>query len=598
MKSTAHILLFTFILITGLIGCKKDKETEDPVTNEPTVNVSENEPALNLGNSVNAKFFIQIIDEAGNRVPNVNLNIGNKSGSTDDNGILFIENASVKEKLAYITAKKSGYFPGSRSMTPSTNTVNNVKITLLALDIVDQVQSGENATVSLANGVQLDLRGEYILTSGNTYNGTVDVAIKYLPPLADETPNQMPGMLYAQNEEEESGFLETYGMVAIELFGSNGTELQLADGSSATLHMPVDPMQLANAPQTIPLWHFDETVGYWIEEGEATLVNGEYVGDVGHFSFWNCDVFTIDATLEGTITDNAGNPISSVDVKIITPNASTTGLSSPQGTFFTYIPANEMITVEIIDQCGAVLGTWTGGPFNPNSNNSITIGLNSGPNSNFVHITGSVYDCNNDLVSNGYVTIDVGPQSYYQTLVNGAFDVAVIDCNNLTTLTLNAYDLDNVQVSGALIHAINSPTTNLGNIIACTTPTEYISYTIDNDPPVMFLSNLDCRDTLSGNDYGIYTYGFDPLFGHFYLTTESIAPGIYNYWQPSTNPSTGSLYITGIANWGNFTHSTQITVNTFGAIGTMVDITFSGVYLDLNNVSHTITGAVHVIRTG
>jgi photosystem II stability/assembly factor-like uncharacterized protein len=58
---------------------------------------------------------------------------------------------------------------------------------------------------------------------------------------------------------------------------------------------------LANAPATIPLWYFDEEQGTWIEEGSATLQNGSYVGNVGHFSSWNADAPIQTSFLKGRV---------------------------------------------------------------------------------------------------------------------------------------------------------------------------------------------------------------------------------------------------------------------------------------------------------
>ena len=60
--------------------------------------------------------------------------------------------------------------------------------------------------------------------------------------------------------------------------------------------------------QSIPMWHFDEDQGTWVEEGEATLVNGEYEATLAHFSFWNYDVPSNFIHLSGSVF-NGGVPV-------------------------------------------------------------------------------------------------------------------------------------------------------------------------------------------------------------------------------------------------------------------------------------------------
>jgi hypothetical protein len=64
----------------------------------------------------------------------------------------------------------------------------------------------------------------------------------------------MPGMLYAQDADGEEQGIVTLGMLAVELRGAAGQDLNLMDGSTAKLMIPLDPSLIANAPATLPLW--------------------------------------------------------------------------------------------------------------------------------------------------------------------------------------------------------------------------------------------------------------------------------------------------------------------------------------------------------
>ena len=78
-------------------------------------------------------------------------------------------------------------------------------------------------------------------------------------------------------------------MMAVELQGASGESLNIAEGSTATLTFPIPQEILGNAPAEIPLWSFNENLGLWVEESVASLQGSNYVGEVSHFSFWNCD---------------------------------------------------------------------------------------------------------------------------------------------------------------------------------------------------------------------------------------------------------------------------------------------------------------------
>ena len=133
----------------------------------------------------------------------------------------------------------------------------------------------------LANGI--------VSGNGNAYTGEVIVTAKRIATDDPRLTDLMPGGLIAMDAEGATRVLGTIGMVAVELRSSAGEELNLANGSKATVLFQVADDQLVNAPSEIPLWYFDEDRGLWIEEGIATLQNGSYIGEVAHFSFWNCD---------------------------------------------------------------------------------------------------------------------------------------------------------------------------------------------------------------------------------------------------------------------------------------------------------------------
>ena len=124
---------------------------------------------------------------------------------------------------------------------------------------------------------------------GNEYSGEVKVFAKYLDPSKLETLEEMPGDLTGVDSEGNMMGLTSFGMLAVELTSQDNNEVYLPVGEKARITMPVPADLLGHAPETIPLWHFDEEIGTWLEEGSAQLVGDQYVGEVEHFSFWNCD---------------------------------------------------------------------------------------------------------------------------------------------------------------------------------------------------------------------------------------------------------------------------------------------------------------------
>ncbi len=243
---------------------------------DPNENNNSNDDfADNFGNTALKDFLGQVVDENNDPIQNVTINIGTSTVQTDVNGVFIINDASVYEKFAYIKASKAGFIDGSRALVP-TNGVNNVKIMMLSGTIAGTVASGATSNVTLSNGTKVVFDGNFKTETGTAYSGSVSVIMHHLDPADPSVADKMPGMLFAQNSNGEARVLETYGMMNVELRGSAGQKLQITN--TAQIEMPITATQQATAPATIPLWHFDETKGYWKEDGVATKTGNKYVG--------------------------------------------------------------------------------------------------------------------------------------------------------------------------------------------------------------------------------------------------------------------------------------------------------------------------------
>jgi hypothetical protein len=139
------------------------------------------------------------------------------------------------------------------------------------------------------------------------------VAARYLDPTADNFYDSFSGDMAALRMDGSSTELISYGVLRVQLTGSQGQPLNLRQGATATLTYPA----AGATDASIPLWHFDETRGIWVEEGTATRVGGNYVGTVTHFTDWNLDFPGARvAFIEGRVTCGEDIPLAGIVVDI------------------------------------------------------------------------------------------------------------------------------------------------------------------------------------------------------------------------------------------------------------------------------------------
>lgn len=127
--------------------------------------------------------------------------------------------------------------------------------------------------------------GAFADASGATHAGPVTIeSFRYDLSQTNPIPGDLGGVF-----DGKSVRLGSFGAFHLLPRDASGAPLRMASGKHATISLPIDPAQQAAAPATIPLFHYDEATGQWIEDGQLTRSGGAYVGEITHFSVFNAD---------------------------------------------------------------------------------------------------------------------------------------------------------------------------------------------------------------------------------------------------------------------------------------------------------------------
>lgn len=373
--------------------------------------------------------------------------------------------------------------------------------------------------------------------------------------------------------------------------------------------MKIDDSQLATAPGSIPLWHFDEQKGYWKEDGVASKVGNKYIGKVSHFSWWNCDVFSSLVRLSITIVDVANNPLTGVRVGL-----SVNGINFNSALLYTnqngqisgIIPAERNLTLNVYDICGNVISTSQIGPFGSDTVLPDII-INDTSTTNFTTVVGNLSTCNNTPVTNGYLLLNSG--ELLLPVTNGNFSFARVYCLANPQFTIIGADFDNFLFTVPISFNYTSPVTNINSLQVCSNVSEFIYYEMKGENATnirhLIVSGIDASLLPSGfviRSGSIYSYGesiLDPAIRIFWNTN---SPGIYNLPNSSLSAkrvwlfSGGGFNLAAFDYYGPDTTNLTIIVNRFGAVGEFIDLTFTGTTPDYNGIPTVINGTAHVIR--
>lgn len=526
MKNLTLLLFWSMALSLLLISCNKDEipnTTYQDASSEILV-----DPPLDL---ITASVFGQVIDEDGNPISEATIMINNVKYTTNIQGLYSAKNISINSYGNLVTIQKTGYFSGAKLIQTEEGRNANLNVTLLSKTLSGSVMSSDGGKVIIDGKSSVTLEANGIRDSnGNLYSGEVNVFAKWLDPSKLSTLQAMPGDLRAVNSNSEIMQLATYGMLAVELESPSGLALNIADGNTAELIFDLPTSMVADAPSAIPLWYFDETTGYWIEDGEATLIDGVYVGEVSHFSFWNCDDPFPLVNASGTIVNPEGDGIGNIRVEIAFPSGVSSGyaITDNRGFFAGKIPQDEILIISVYNQCDQLVYSNTIGPF---SADVIIQPIIIDIAENIITFTGTLLDCDGLPIPNGYVSIEFDDlYQYISTNSDGTFESSVDVCNTATTITATGYNFDDFQQSLPAQYSITDAI-DLGVISTCDDLESYFYYEMDGVLYIMESQYAQISANSTGPNIDIVLSGSNPIIDGF-TTLELLStdgPGTYDF---------------------------------------------------------------------
>ncbi|MDX1684459.1 MAG: carboxypeptidase regulatory-like domain-containing protein [Saprospiraceae bacterium] len=450
------LILFSVVLLFA--GCRKDK-----IVVTETIYLGE-EPEVLINTSITGV----VIDENGQPIEGATVQLKQHGTATDDNGFFYMKDILANENGAVIEVEKSGYFPTSKMVFPNLNEVEFVRIKLIESNESGLVSSNSGGVITLAGGAQIEFPADAFELNGAAYGGQVAVHATYIDPLADDLFERMPGSLLGVDANGQIMGMTTFGMIGVEIFSNSGEELELNSDKKATLTFPVPAEIIGEAPSEIALWHYDEELGYWMEEGRAELHGSTYIASVSHFSFWNCDDPFPTVLLEGRAVNSGGEGVGNVQVQLkrnTQANQTGTAFTGPAGYFSGKVPKDEVLEMKVFDLCGNLISSTSVGPFSTDTKlNDIIVDLPVN-----VNFTGALIDCQGSAVEKGYVKVYKNDDVFGYLIpdADGNINASVSFCEE-GDFKVQGIDIKNSQASDERSLTFKE-NIDLGTISACGT---------------------------------------------------------------------------------------------------------------------------------
>lgn len=569
----------------GFIACNKYAATSNPTST-----------GNNIPSEVTVTASLQgrVVDENGLPVQGAAVTSGTASTTTDINGVFTFKNITLSSRFGFVRAAKTGYFTGSRSIITNGGASNFISIQLIPRTATGTFQAANGGTVRIATGDSAAFPAASVVNAATNapYTGTVHVYAAYLDPTDPNLYKYMPGDLRGIGSDGKETALQTFGMLAVELEDDAGNKLQITSGQKATLTWAIPASLQSTAPATIPLWYFNDSTGRWIQQGTATRQGNNYVGQVSHFSFWNCDAPAGTVNFKVKLKDQYGNPLPYTLVKMVSATwwGSAPGYSDSAGFVQGLIPKGQGLTMQVMSECGNILAGVNVGPALTDQDlGTIVVTKNFSE----LTLTGKVVDCYGNAIDSGFVNAVVDGLTYRGLVLKGAFILPINRCFNTTiSVKLTALNYATAQSGSAGISAAFG-TVDAGTITTCgTVIDQYVSFTIGGTT----------YNIVSPPDGISYTYNSYLNKNNIYASTSGTGTPSCNFRMPpftgtGNYPVDSAYFYT--PKGGYVGSGLTCNVTTYGAIGQYIIGSFTGSIMLWQNGSPTqsVSGTFKLKRT-
>lgn len=247
----------------------------------------------------------QIVDTNGIVIPNVTVQVfqnGNQVAFSDTNGLFsFILPANEDFSLQFTSI---GYSVQAKTVqSPNVGQHISLDIVMVARGVSQNFQADAPVVLSGQDGAKVDIGANaFVDGNGNPVAGQIVATITPVDVSTrlgiDAFPGNFAGVATGANEPTP---IASYGVVEYKFRDSSGNELQLAQGETATVELPIFVTKHPDGSDiqvgdTIPLWYLDEDTSMWVQDGTGVVVASASSptgfamrATVSHFTWWNVD---------------------------------------------------------------------------------------------------------------------------------------------------------------------------------------------------------------------------------------------------------------------------------------------------------------------
>ena len=481
--------LILFFYILTCLACTKDVDVHD-------VTVIQNPPAILVESSIKGR----VIDEDGKPMTAlVKAYLNAQIAGT--NGLFEFNQIDSPDKEVAIIVARQGFFTNSRPSNNKSGGSNYVQIQLISKGSAETFNADETSNLAFAGGAKLHFPANSVQSAPSSQ---VKVYAKTINAGSLNDAEKLPGAMQARDAFGNDKVLSTFGTLVLSVEDGAGYPLQLDSTKGMDVEIPIDPVQLSSAPDSIPFWWYDIGQSRWYIQGYChKTLNGTYTCHVTNAcnGYYTCALPLPAICLGGLINQADSTPAfyTKVIVEDLANHFIYYGYTDLQGLFCGSVPGGTPLKITIKDLCDNILYEENVGPFSTNTMLPI-IYLSNTLSQYVVHITGTLLDDAGLPVTDGHIAVTYpGKIRAFPLGANGLIDVYfALNCITYPELTIQGFDRAHIKTTLPFKHS-DTTAVVLGTISAAQIPDNYMQINIGGTEYVMMPTQYYLKQNVNTN---------------------------------------------------------------------------------------------------
>lgn len=390
----------------------------------------------------------RVMSSQGLPVPDVKVETGSLSRTTDANGMFSFAGISANGNGQTAWLEKSGYVPAILHYLPHQDGLHFNEGRMYRLDISTTFEASNGNQVFSNQFGRLKVLPHSVEDAfSRDYSGLVTVNAKVFDPSSGF--DFLRGSYTARSLDNSEVFLEPTAAIYFDLVSPTQSKLSLGRPATWTMNGAVARGQ--------SLWQYDKQFGIWQEITSLETTNELTIGQTGFYMIASKNNIR---TLKTTVSLN-GAPLSGVKIKIESGAYEELVWTDAAGTLRANLPAGAGAELFILNPCDQIIAT----AFVPESSEKIQVFDVVLPSTTpSVRIKGKVLDCGMNPFSEGY--LKVNDLHWLTPNFNGQFDHTIIHCGS-PNVVIQAFNLNEKKSSIPQTYKLSQQVIDMGNISVC-----------------------------------------------------------------------------------------------------------------------------------